>query len=61
MEQGNRGESEGGRPAIYIQRIVADRKEYAPEDQLRLPSLTRDLEIDYAALSYVVPQKVQYR
>jgi signal transduction histidine kinase len=48
-------------PPVYIRRIVADRKEYLPEDQLRLPSLTRDLEIDYAALSYVVPQRVQYR
>jgi signal transduction histidine kinase/ligand-binding sensor domain-containing protein len=48
-------------PPVYIRRIVADRKEYLPENQLRLPSLTRDLEIDYAALSYVVPQRVQYR
>src|SRR6266436_6286308 len=28
---------------------------------LRLPPLTRDLEIDYTALSFVVPQKVLFR
>ncbi|HZD50403.1 MAG TPA: two-component regulator propeller domain-containing protein, partial [Silvibacterium sp.] len=48
-------------PPVHIERVVADRKAYDPEEQLRLPSLTRDLEIDYAALSLVVPQRVQYR
>ena len=30
-------------------------------DRLLLPALTRDIEIDYAALSLAVPQKVQFR
>ncbi len=48
-------------PPVYIEGVVADRKSYVGPDNLRLPPLTRDLEIDYAALSYVVPQKVRYR
>jgi hypothetical protein len=48
-------------PPVHIERVVADRKEYSPEGELHLPSLTRNLEIDYAALSFVVPQRVQYR
>jgi len=48
-------------PPVHIEQIVADREYYMPHDGLRLPALTRDLEIDYAALSFVVPQKVRYR
>jgi signal transduction histidine kinase len=48
-------------PPVHIEQIVADRQYYIPQDGLRLPPLTRDLEIDYAALSFVVPQKVRYR
>jgi len=39
----------------------ADRKNYSPREDLRLPPLTRDLEIDDMALSFVVPQKVRFR
>ncbi len=48
-------------PPVHIEQIVADRKIYAPENGVHIPALTRDLEIDYAALSFVVPQKVRYR
>jgi ligand-binding sensor domain-containing protein len=48
-------------PPVYIESVVADRTNYVPEGDLRLPRLTRDLEIDYTALSFVVPQKVRYR
>jgi ligand-binding sensor domain-containing protein/signal transduction histidine kinase len=48
-------------PPVHIEQIVADRKDYPYQENLRLPQLTHDLEIDYAALSYVVPQKVRYR
>jgi PAS domain S-box-containing protein len=34
---------------------------WAPRDGLRLPALTRELEIDYTALSFVAPQKVRFR
>lgn len=48
-------------PPVHIEEVVADDKKYQPQDQLRLPALTRDLEIDYAALSFAVPQKVRFR
>jgi len=48
-------------PPVHIEQIVADHKNYAPRDGLRLPPLTRDLEIGYTALSFVAPQKVRFR
>ena len=40
-------------PPVHIEEIIADHKSYAPRDGLRLPALTRDLEIDYTlALSF---------
>ena len=48
-------------PPVQILRVVADRKGYEPEPGLRLPALTRDLEIDYTALSFAVPEKVRFR
>jgi signal transduction histidine kinase/ligand-binding sensor domain-containing protein len=48
-------------PPVQIETIVADRKNYSPTDALRLPPLTRDLQIDYTALSFVAPQKVRFR
>lgn len=48
-------------PPVQILRVVADRKTYEPEARLRLPPLTRDLEIDYTALSLTIPEKVRFR
>ncbi len=48
-------------PPVHIEEVIADRKSYSPRKDLRLPPLTRDLEIDYTALSFVVPQKVRFR
>jgi PAS domain S-box-containing protein len=48
-------------PPVQVEEIIADHKNYAPRDGLRLPPLTRDLEIDYTALSFVAPQKVRFR
>ena len=48
-------------PPVNIEGIVADRKSYSPRSDLRLPALTRDLEIDYTALSFVIPQRVRFR
>src|ERR1700688_2367959 len=48
-------------PPVHTEEIIADHKSYAPRDALRLPALTRDLEIDYTALSFVAPQKVRFR
>jgi signal transduction histidine kinase/ligand-binding sensor domain-containing protein len=48
-------------PPVQILRVVADRKTYEPEARLSLPPLTRDLEIDYTALSLTIPEKVRFR
>jgi signal transduction histidine kinase/streptogramin lyase len=48
-------------PPVHVEGVIADRKNYPPRKDLRLPPLTRDLEIDYTALSFVVPQKVRFR
>jgi signal transduction histidine kinase len=48
-------------PPVQIEGVIADRKSYSPREDLRLPANTRDLEIDYTALSFSVPQKVRFR
>ncbi|HKI02799.1 MAG TPA: triple tyrosine motif-containing protein [Thermoanaerobaculia bacterium] len=48
-------------PPVQILRAVADRKGYEPGPGLRLSPLTRDLEIDYTALSLSMPEKVRFR
>jgi signal transduction histidine kinase len=51
----------GTPPPVHIEQMIADRKSYAPGENLRLPAHTRDLEIDYTALSFAAPQKVHFR
>jgi len=48
-------------PPVHIESFVADHKDYALEKRVRLPPLTRDIEIDYSGLSVAVPQKVHFR
>jgi len=48
-------------PPVQVEGVMADGKSYLPAPDLRLPALTRDLEIDYTALSFVIPQKVRFR
>jgi signal transduction histidine kinase/ligand-binding sensor domain-containing protein len=48
-------------PPVVVEQIIADRKKYAVSEKLQLPARTRDIEIDYTALSLVVPEKVRFR
>jgi signal transduction histidine kinase len=52
-------------PPVHVEQVIADRKVYiAPAGSaaaLRLPALTNDVEIDYTALSFVAPEKMQFR
>ena len=52
-------------PPVHIEQITANRKTYdttsAANGIVRLPPQIRDLEIDYTALSLVVPEKVRFR
>jgi signal transduction histidine kinase len=48
-------------PPVHVEGVVADRTNYPAQEGLRLPPRVRSLEIDYTALSFVVPQKVRFR
>ena len=48
-------------PPVYVEGLVADGKSYSPASPITLPPLTRDLHIDYAALSFVMPQRMGFR
>src|SRR5262249_18729462 len=48
-------------PPVHIEQVIADRKSYLAASPVRLPALTRDLEIDFVGLSFVAPQKVLFR
>jgi ligand-binding sensor domain-containing protein len=48
-------------PPVHIEAVIADRKSYPPGEGFELPAHTRDLQIDYTALSFVAPQKVRFR
>jgi signal transduction histidine kinase/ligand-binding sensor domain-containing protein len=51
-------------PPVRIEQVIADRKPYDPalaSASLRLPALTRDLQIDYTALSLTAPEKMRFR
>jgi signal transduction histidine kinase/ligand-binding sensor domain-containing protein len=48
-------------PPVLIEEIVADEKDYPLSTDIKLPALIRNIEIRYTALSFVLPQKVQFR
>jgi signal transduction histidine kinase/ligand-binding sensor domain-containing protein len=51
-------------PPVHVEQITADRKAYdagSNGGSLRLPPLTRDLQVDFTALSLVAPEKMRFR
>jgi signal transduction histidine kinase/ligand-binding sensor domain-containing protein len=48
-------------PPVDIRALIADRKVYMLDSAISLPPRTRELEIDYTALSFSAPQKVRFR
>ena len=48
-------------PPVHVDEVIADRRSYTLSADLRLPPLTRDLQITYTAPSMAVPQKVRFR
>ena len=54
-------------PPVHIEQLTADRKVYwrnlsgAAASNLHLPALSRDLEIEYTALSFVAPEKMAFK
>jgi signal transduction histidine kinase/ligand-binding sensor domain-containing protein len=48
-------------PPVHIEKITADDKSYPLSNGVHLPAQIRNLDIDYTALSLVVPEKVRFR
>jgi signal transduction histidine kinase len=48
-------------PPVHIQAIRADFREHTLTENMTLPALTRDIEIDHAALSFAAPEKIRSR
>jgi ligand-binding sensor domain-containing protein/signal transduction histidine kinase len=48
-------------PPVYIEQVVADHRVYARPGSLQLPANTRDIEINFAGLSFVAPEKVRFK
>ena len=46
-------------PPVHVEGFLADRKSYPPASRITLPPLTRDIQIDYTALSFVQPQRMR--
>jgi signal transduction histidine kinase/streptogramin lyase len=45
----------------YIESVTVDRKEFAASNTLRVAPHPRDLQIDYTAPTFAIPQKVRFR
>ena len=48
-------------PPVHVEKILADGKSYSLASSITLPPLTRDIQIDYTALSFVLPQRMGFR
>jgi signal transduction histidine kinase/ligand-binding sensor domain-containing protein len=48
-------------PPVYIEQVTADRRPYPLGAPIELPPATRELDIKYTALSYVIPERVRFR
>jgi len=48
-------------PPVDIEQLLADHRDLTITSSIRLPPLTRNIEIDYTALSFVMPQRVRFR
>jgi signal transduction histidine kinase/ligand-binding sensor domain-containing protein len=48
-------------PPVHIERIIANGKTYDASTGIRVPPRLRDLKIEYTSLSFVAPEKVQFR
>ena len=48
-------------PPVHVEGLLADGKSYSPTSPITLPALTRDIQIDYTALSFVLPQRMGFR
>jgi signal transduction histidine kinase/ligand-binding sensor domain-containing protein len=50
----------GPPPPVHIEHLAADGKQYSVYGPVNLPPLTHDIQIDYAGLSFIAPDKVRF-
>jgi signal transduction histidine kinase/ligand-binding sensor domain-containing protein/CheY-like chemotaxis protein len=48
-------------PPVVIERVIANRKAYAPGDDIRVPPAEGELEFYYTALSFIAPGAVRFK
>jgi signal transduction histidine kinase/ligand-binding sensor domain-containing protein len=48
-------------PPVYVKSVWADGKQYDPGDAIKLPAGVTSLQIEYTALSFSSPRRVQFR
>jgi signal transduction histidine kinase/ligand-binding sensor domain-containing protein len=48
-------------PPVFVEEVVADRKTHDWQSRFDLPPLRGELEINYTALSFTLPQRVKFR
>src|SRR5262249_26089259 len=48
-------------PPVHITSIRADEREYLSSNQIGLPPRTRNIRIEYTALSLAIPERVRFR
>ena len=48
-------------PPVHIEEVKTKGEIYFPANAVRLPKLSRNIEIEYTGLSFVLPQRVRFR
>jgi signal transduction histidine kinase/ligand-binding sensor domain-containing protein len=48
-------------PLVHVEDVIADQKQYAAGAPVSLPPGTRNLQIDYTAPVFAIPQRVRFR
>jgi signal transduction histidine kinase len=56
-----RSYANGVPPPVFVEQLISDHQSYGTKGDIYLPPLKSELQIDYTALSFAVPQKVRFR
>ena len=48
-------------PPVHVEQVIADTRTYAFANSISLPKATKNIEIRYTGLSFVIPQRVSFR
>lgn len=53
--------SAGDHPPVHVEKLIVDRKDWPLTQPVRLPPLSRNVEIAYTALNLAMPERVRFR